>query len=85
MGVRKGVGWPGEGKREEAEGGKREAGMAWEPPRKLSSSTPAMTAGCWGAREKAGAVGKESARLKAPEASRGLEGGRDMVLCNPAV
>ena len=41
---------------------------------------------CWGAREKVVEAGKESARLKAPEeARRGLEGGRDMVLCNPAV
>jgi len=79
LGVRKGVGGPGDWKKEEAVGGNMEDGGTLgspPPPRKSPSSSPSITLLVgFDAREIVGATEKESARLKLPEASSGFEGG----------
>ena len=69
---------PGDRKKEEAVGGNSEEGGATleSPPPRKSPSSPSMTllAGLE-ASDIVGATENESARLKLPDANRGLDGG----------
>ena len=78
LGVRKGVGGPGDWKKEAVGGNMEDGGTLGSPPppRKSPSSSPSITLLVgFDAREIVGATEKESARLKLPEASSGFEGG----------